>query len=73
MAKIGQRIVRGVINGMTIGLFGGFGGYILTVALNTLAASTILNPIAVALFFIGGCILSGVGIELSKDMDERGQ
>lgn len=67
---IGRRITRAIFNGMMIGIFGGTGLYLLTTAVNTLANSVILNPIAFLLLGLGGSVTAAIGIELSADIQE---
>ncbi|MDI6905671.1 MAG: hypothetical protein QMD13_09365 [Candidatus Bathyarchaeia archaeon] len=69
--KIGHRAIRAFFNGVGIGILSGTSIYILTSALNKLAEATVLDPIAMTLFVIGGFILSSFGIEWSKDIEEQ--
>ena len=66
--RLGARIVRALFVGLSVGFAGGFGVYLLAVAVNTLQATTVLSPLAFLLLVLGFSIVSSVGIELSKDL-----
>jgi len=66
--RLGARIVRAFFVGLSVGFAGGFGVYLLAVAVNTLQATTVLSPLAFLLLVLGFSIVSSVGIELSKDL-----
>ena len=68
--KIGARVIRALFAGSTIGIVGGLGLYLLTVAVNTIADSTVLNPIGMLLIGLGGSLVAAIGIELSKDIEQ---
>ncbi len=69
--KVSARVIRGLFNGVTVGIFGGTGIYIMTSAVNSLAGTTVINPIAMLLLVLGGCIAGATGIELSKDLEDQ--
>jgi len=66
--RLGARIVRAFFVGLSVGFAGGFGVYLLAVAVNTLQGSTVLSPLAFLLLVLGFTIVASVGIELSKDL-----
>jgi hypothetical protein len=66
--RLGARIVRAFFVGLSVGFAGGFGVYLLAVAVNTLQATTVLSPLAFLLLVLGFTIVASVGIELSKDL-----
>jgi len=66
--RLGARIVRAFFVGLSVGFAGGFGVYLLAVAVNALSNVTVLSPLAFLLLVLGFSIVSSVGIELSKDL-----
>jgi len=66
--RLGARIVRAFFVGLSVGFAGGFGVYLLAVAVNSLSSVTVLSPLAFLLLVLGFSIVSSVGIELSKDL-----
>ena len=66
--RLGARIVRAFFTGLSVGFAGGFGVYLLAVAVNSLSSVTVLSPLAFLLLVLGFSIVSSVGIELSKDL-----
>ncbi|QJF12366.1 hypothetical protein QIT29_gp20 [Metallosphaera rod-shaped virus 1] len=68
--KVSARVIRALFVGSTIGIFGGFGLYLLADAINTLAHATIVSPTGFLLLGFGGSIAGVVGTELSKDLEE---
>jgi len=66
--RLGARITRAVFNGLSLGILGGAGIYILAQGVDTLAGTPVLNPTAFLLLIVGGSIVTSVGIELSKDL-----
>jgi len=67
--KIGQRIVRAVAAGL--GLFSAFFvvGNVLVTAANSIAGSTVLNPVGIPLLLGGMALFSAVATEISKDFE----
>jgi len=68
---IAAKMMRAVFNGLTVGVLGAIGLYALVAALNTMAATTILDPASVAFMFFGSGLTSAIGIELSKHLEGR--
>jgi hypothetical protein len=68
--KLGHRMVRAIFMGFGIGELAAVAIYIMTIGVNTLADQVVLNPIAMMLLVLGGIILSSLGVEWSKDIDE---
>jgi len=66
--RLGARVIRAVFNGVSLGILGGAGVYILAEGVNTLSGATTLNPTAFLLLILGASITASVGIELSKDL-----
>jgi len=66
--RLGARIVRAFFVGLSVGFAGGFGVYLLAVAVNALSSTVVLSPLAFLLLVLGFSIVSSVGIELSKDL-----
>jgi len=60
--------VRAFFVGLSVGFAGGFGVYLLGVAVNALSNVTVLSPLAFLLLVLGFSIVASVGIELSKDL-----
>lgn len=67
--KVGQRIIRGLFAGVSVGLVGGFGLYFMAQAVNMLANKVVIDPIAILLLSFGVVVTAAVSIELSKDME----
>ena len=61
-------MTRALFNGLSLGILGGAGIYILAQGVDTLAGTKVLNPIAFLLLIVGGSIVTSIGIELSKDL-----
>ena len=70
--KLGARVIRAIFVSSTVGLFGFLGFYLLTTAINTIAGTTVVNPIGLGLIAFGGALTGGISIELSKDLEENG-
>lgn len=68
--SVGAKLVRAFFIGQTIGIIGGIGLYLLTLAVNTLASSTIIDPISMLLLTDGMATVASIGVELSKDIAE---
>ena len=66
--RLGARITRALFNGLSLGILGGAGIYILAEGVDSLAGTQVLNPIAFLLLIVGGTIVTSIGIELSKDL-----
>ena len=66
--RLGARIVRAFFVGLSVGFAGGFGVYLLAVAVNALSSTVVLSPLAFLLLVLGFSIVASVGIELSKDL-----
>jgi len=66
--RLGARIVRAFFVGLSVGFAGGFGVYLLAIAVNALSNVTVLSPLAFLLLVLGFSIVASVGIELSKDL-----
>ena len=66
--RLGARIVRAFFVGLSVGFAGGFGVYLLAVAVNALSSAVVLSPLAFLLLVLGFSIVASVGIELSKDL-----
>ena len=66
--RLGARIVRAFFVGLSVGFAGGFGVYLLAVAVNTLSSTTTLSPLAFLLLVLGFSLVASIGIELSKDL-----
>jgi len=66
--RLGARVTRALFNGLSLGILGGAGIYILAQGVDTLAGTQVLNPIAFLLLIVGGSIVTSIGIELSKDL-----
>lgn len=69
--SIAAKIIRALFVGNTIGILGGFGLYMLAVAVNTLTGATVINPTGVLLIGYGGAVTAAIGVELSKDLAEQ--
>ena len=69
--KFAQRLMRGFFTGLLGGLGGGLGLLFLCEAVNRIAGSTVLDPIAFLLLGVGMGILAGFSIEQSKEMEEQ--
>jgi len=54
--------------GLSVGFAGGFGVYLLALAVNTLSNTPVLSPLAFLLLVLGFTTVASVGIELSKDL-----
>jgi hypothetical protein len=67
--KIGQRMIRALFAGTTVGMIGGLGLYMLAKAINIIAGTPVFNEIAFLVLGLGGSLVAAVGIELSKDME----
>ena len=67
--RLGARIVRAFFVGLSVGFAGGFGVYLLALAVNTLQGTSVLNPLAFLLLVLGFTTVASVGIELSKDLE----
>ena len=68
--KFGARLVRGFINGVTLGFALFLIGYVMGLAINNLAGSTVISPVALGLAGIGIGVGGSLGIEISKEMEE---
>jgi len=66
--RLGARIVRAFFVGLSVGFAGGFGVYLLALAVNTLQGTPVLSPLAFLLLVLGFTTVASVGIELSKDL-----
>jgi len=66
--RLGARIVRAFFVGLAVGFAGGFGVYLLAVAVDALSNVKVLSPLAFLLLVLGFSIVASVGIELSKDL-----
>lgn len=67
--KLGQRMIRALFVGSTLGMIGGLGLYMLARAVNLIAGAPVFNEIAFLVLGLGGALVASVGIELSKDME----
>jgi len=67
--RLSARIVRAFFVGLSVGFAGGFGVYLLALAVNTLQNASVLNPLAFLLLVLGFTTVASVGIELSKDLE----
>jgi hypothetical protein len=67
--RLGARIVRAFFVGLSVGFAGGFGVYLLALAVNTLQGTPVLSPLAFLLLVLGFTTVASVGIELSKDLE----
>jgi len=61
--------VRAFFVGLSVGFAGGFGVYLLALAVNTLQNAPVLSPLAFLLLVLGFTTVASVGIELSKDLE----
>ena len=68
--KLAGKIIRGLLTGGVIGFGAGNGFYLMAQATNTLAGSTIINPIAFLLMWLGIGMVAGAAYELSKEYEE---
>ncbi len=66
--RLGARLTRAFFVGLTLGFVGGIGAYLLSVAVNELAATIVVNPIAFFLLVLGFSLVGSVSVELSKDL-----
>ena len=67
--RLSARIVRAFFVGLSVGFAGGFGVYLLALAVNTLSNTPVLSPLAFLLLVLGFTTVASVGIELSKDLE----
>jgi len=67
--KLGQRMVRALFVGSTVGMIGGLGLYMMARAVNLIAGIPVFNEVAFLVLGFGGALVAAVGIELSKDME----
>jgi len=67
--RLGARVVRAFFVGLSVGFAGGFGVYLLALAVNTLSKTPVLSPLAFLLLVLGFTTVASVGIELSKDLE----
>jgi hypothetical protein len=67
--RLGQRMIRALFVGSTVGMIGCIGLYMLARAVNLLAGAPVFNETAFLVLGLGGALVAAVGIELSKDME----
>jgi len=68
--RIGQRMTRGAVVGVGLGLVVGLGFYMMARGVNVLAGTVVFSETGMMLFGFGIMLLSAIGIELSADMAE---
>ncbi|MEM1560581.1 MAG: hypothetical protein QXN35_03445 [Ignisphaera sp.] len=66
--KLGQRMIRALFVGSTVGMIGGLGLYMMARAVNLIADAPVFDEMAFLVLGLGGALVAAVGIELSKDM-----
>ena len=67
--KLGQRMIRALFVGSTVGMIGGLGLYMMARAVNLIADAPVFDEMAFLVLGLGGALVAAVGIELSKDME----
>lgn len=67
--KLGQRMIRALFVGSTVGMTGGLGLYMMARAVNLIADAPAFDEMAFLVLGLGGALVAAVGIELSKDME----
>lgn len=66
--SIGQKVIRAIFMGMTIGIYGGSGFWLLATAVNLFTGMLTLSPIGFLLMGLGGSLVGAIGIELTRDL-----
>lgn len=69
--RLGQRLMRAMFVSLGVGMFGGLGIYILSMAVNMIAGEVVIDPIAFLLIVLGGAIFTGIGVEWSADIEAK--
>jgi len=67
--KLGQRMIRALFVGSTVGMIGGLGLYMMARAVNLIADAPVFDEMTFLVLGLGGALVAAVGIELSKDME----
>jgi len=68
--KLAGKIIRGALTGGVIGFAAGNGFYLMALATNLLAGTTVINPVYFILMWLGLGSVGGVAYELSKEYEE---
>jgi len=68
--KLGQRLARSFFVSMGLGYLAFITSYFFAIAINSLANSTVIPAIPIALFSFAMMLSVGLGIELSKDIEQ---
>jgi len=68
MPRFAQRMTRAVFAGLSLGIFGGTGLYLMAKAVNTIVGSVQVSEVGFLLLGLGGSLVSSIAIELSEDM-----
>jgi len=71
--SVARRIVRAIFIGMTIGMFGFWGVYLMATALYYIAGSHVVSEVGAGLLTFGATVSAAIGAELSKDIAEDQQ
>jgi len=68
MPRFAQRMTRAVFAGLSLGIFGGTGLYLMAKAVNTLVGLVVVSETGLLMLGLGGSLVSAIAIELSEDM-----
>ena len=70
MPRFAQRMTRAVFAGLSLGIFGGTGLYLMAKAVNTMVGMMVVSETGMLMLGMGGALVSAIAIELSEDMGE---